>query len=112
VDDLADDASIFDTLLASGVCRQVRSDLCKLLLRQPKFGHRLLLHLGGISGTPAKPNLWIPSPDIVADHLIAVRALTVEYGRDVDAAIDPALHALGKALRREKSGTGSLDINH
>lgn len=47
---------------ASCVCQPVRSDPRKLLLRQPKFGHRLLLHPEGITGTPDKPNSWVPSP--------------------------------------------------
>ena len=43
--------------------------------------------------------------DIAADHLIAARAITVEYGADVAAAIDHALHVLGQALNREQTGS-------
>lgn len=50
--------------------------------------------------------------DIAADHLIAARALTVEYGGKVAAAIDNALYALGRALAREQSGTGSPSKPH
>lgn len=41
--------------------------------------------------------------DIAADYLIAARAITVEYGGEVTAAIDHALYALGQALRRDRS---------
>jgi hypothetical protein len=50
--------------------------------------------------------------DIAADHLIAARAITVGYGDEVAAAIDHSLHALGQALRSQRSGTGSRDTNH
>ena len=50
--------------------------------------------------------------DIAADHLIAARAVTVEYGDEVAVAIDNALYALGQALRREKRGTGSPGTHH
>ena len=61
VNDPADHAAVIDTLLASGVCRQVRTDPRKLLVGQPKLGHRRLLHPEGITDTPAKPNLWVQS---------------------------------------------------
>lgn len=38
--------------------------------------------------------------DIAADYLIAARAITVDYGGEVAAAIDHALHTVGQALRR------------
>lgn len=50
--------------------------------------------------------------DIAADHLIAARALTVEYGGEVAGAIDHALYALNLALRREQLGTGSPSKAH
>lgn len=50
--------------------------------------------------------------DIAADHLIAARAVTVEYGDEVAATIDNALYALGQALRREKRGTGPPGTHH
>lgn len=50
--------------------------------------------------------------DIAADHLIAARAITVEYGGDVAEAIDQALHVLGQVLRRGQLGTGSRDKPH
>ncbi|WP_437871425.1 PAS domain-containing protein [Methylorubrum extorquens] len=50
--------------------------------------------------------------DLAADHLIAVRALTVEYGDKVAAAIDHTLYALGQALKRDRSETGSPDTHH
>jgi PAS domain S-box-containing protein len=50
--------------------------------------------------------------DMAADHLIAARALTVEYGNEVAAAIDHTLYALSQALRREKAGPGSPGVHH
>jgi PAS domain S-box-containing protein len=50
--------------------------------------------------------------DIAADHIIAARALTVEYGSEVAAAIDDALYALAQALRRDRSEKGSRDLHH
>lgn len=51
-------------LFASSVCRQVQSDLCKLLVGQPKLGRRRLLHPEEITDTPAEPNLWVQSIDM------------------------------------------------
>jgi hypothetical protein len=50
--------------------------------------------------------------DIAADHLIAARALTVEYGNEVAAAIDHALYTLGQALRGVRSEKGSPETHH
>ncbi|BAU92454.1 PAS domain-containing protein [Methylorubrum populi] len=50
--------------------------------------------------------------DIAADYLIAARAVTVEYGDEVAAAIDNALYALAQALRRDRSEKGSADTHH
>ncbi|MFF8803191.1 MULTISPECIES: PAS domain-containing protein [unclassified Methylobacterium] len=50
--------------------------------------------------------------DIAADHLIAARAMTVEYGGEVAEAIDNALYVLGQALRREQAETGSPSKPH
>ncbi|MBA9070713.1 hypothetical protein FHR71_004483 [Methylobacterium sp. RAS18] len=50
--------------------------------------------------------------DLAADHLIAARALTVEYGGEVATGIDHALYALAQALRRDRSKNESLDTHH
>lgn len=50
--------------------------------------------------------------DIAADHLIAARAITVEYGGEVAVAIDNALFVLGQALAREQSKAGSRGKHH
>jgi PAS domain S-box-containing protein len=50
--------------------------------------------------------------DEFAPRTIAARALTVEYGGEVAAAIDDVLYALGRALRREQLGKESQDIPH
>ena len=54
-------AKAIDARLASCACRPMRSDPRKLLVRQPKFGHRLLFHPEGSTSTPDKPNSWVPS---------------------------------------------------
>ncbi|WHQ72862.1 hypothetical protein [Methylorubrum extorquens] len=61
MDDPADHTSVVDALLTPGVCRKVRCDLRKLLVGQPKLAHWLLPHPEEITGTPAKPNLWVRS---------------------------------------------------
>ncbi|WP_244413759.1 type II toxin-antitoxin system RelE/ParE family toxin [Methylorubrum extorquens] len=61
MDDPADHTSVVDALLTPGVCRKVRCDLCKLLVGQPELAHWLLPHPEEITGTPAKPNLWVRS---------------------------------------------------
>jgi hypothetical protein len=50
--------------------------------------------------------------DLAADHLIAARAITVEFGGEVAAAIDHALYALAQELRRDRSENGSPDTHH
>lgn len=50
--------------------------------------------------------------DIAADHLIAARAVTVEYGSEVAATIDHALYALAQALKLDRSEKGSRDLHH
>ncbi|CAO4179342.1 hypothetical protein CLBKND_03394 [Methylorubrum aminovorans] len=50
--------------------------------------------------------------DIAANHLIAARAVTVEFGSEVAEAIDNALYALAQALRRDRSEKGSRDLHH
>ena len=79
MDDPADHASVVDALLAPGVCRQVRSDLRKLLVGQLKLGHRRLLHLEEITDTPAKPNLWVRTLASIA-HGAANARLIMEDG--------------------------------
>ncbi|WP_245517720.1 hypothetical protein, partial [Methylorubrum sp. Q1] len=61
MDDAADHPTVIDAILASRICRQVRLNLRKLCVRQPKLVHPVLLHHKGITDTPAKPNLWVQS---------------------------------------------------
>jgi PAS domain S-box-containing protein len=50
--------------------------------------------------------------DIAADHLIAARALSIEFGSEFEAAIDHALYALSRSLRREQPGAGPQNKAH
>lgn len=50
--------------------------------------------------------------DIVADHLIMAKAVSVGCGKEVAAAIDLALHAAAQALVAEQPGAGSRKKPH
>lgn len=61
IDDAADHPTVIDALLAPRICRQMRLNLRKLCVRQPKLAHPVLLPDKGITDLPAKPNLWVRS---------------------------------------------------